>query len=69
MARDEGVLLTELFKARICPYCKETIPEGTGVGEGTISRGLFCSLDHYVQYYQLELADRHKQAIEGQSND
>lgn len=69
MARDEKARLTALFKERTCPYCKKNIPEGAGVGEGAISRGLFCSLDHYEKYYQLELVDKYKQVIEGHGND
>ena len=56
MAVDDKARMTELFRNKICPYCGEKIPEGSGVGAGSVAKGLFCSLDHYARYYGSEMS-------------
>jgi hypothetical protein len=43
--------IIEFWKERLCPWCEAHVPNGSGVGTGRISDGIFCSLDHYANFY------------------
>lgn len=58
MASDETNYLQALRKKRICPYCGNTIKAGQNIGTGDPSKGVFCSLDCFAKFYELELAEK-----------
>jgi hypothetical protein len=62
--QSEGEYLRVLWDLNICPYCGETIPEGTRVGSGQKSKGGFSSLDCYTRYYEEELLQRARRVAE-----
>lgn len=71
MPRNEEAYLLELWARNLCPNCGNSIPEGKRVGSGQKSRGGFCSLKCYGDYYAVELMERAKrlQARFGQRED
>ena len=60
---NEDYLLV-LWAQNICPNCGKQIPAGRRVGSGQKSKGGFCSLDCYVNFYQYELAERARRISE-----
>ena len=64
MGLSESDYLLELWDKNVCPWCGNTIPEGTRVGSGRKSEGGFCSLRCYADYYALELVERARKAQE-----
>lgn len=43
--------MMELWRLRICPWCGNEVPQGSGVGTGRKLDGLFCDLNHYASFY------------------
>ncbi len=56
--------LLELWEKNICPNCGKQIPAGHRVGSGQKSKGGFCSLDCYSNFYQYELRERARRISE-----
>ena len=64
MAESEEQYLLELWEQNVCPNCGKQIPAGQRVGSGQKSKGGFCSLDCYADFYEHELAERARRIAE-----
>lgn len=53
-------MLSLLWENNICPCCGKEIAKNGRIGDGRKSRGGFCSLNCYAEYYKLELLEKAK---------
>jgi hypothetical protein len=51
MDEQERLYLETCLEERRCPVCRRSIPEGEGVGTGSLQDGLFCQLDCLATYH------------------
>ena len=65
MATDttEAAFLRDCWERDICPYCGRKFDPSERVGSGEKSKGGFCSLHCYTEYYKHDIAERQSRIL------